>query len=63
MNVFEFRERLIGDLAEGEYRAKGVILDICDDMQRAIDSGEPYRTRLDPPPGDPRVAHPAGARP
>jgi len=28
-------------------------------MQRAMDTGEPYQTLLDPPPGDPRVAHPA----
>ncbi len=43
----------------GEYRTKRVILEIYDDMQRAIATGEPYQTRLDPPPADPRVAHPA----
>jgi len=41
----------------GEYRAKRVILDIYDEMKQAMESGEPYRTRLDPPPADPRVAH------
>jgi hypothetical protein len=45
--------------AHGEYRTKCVILEMYDDMQRAIDTGQPYQTRLDPPPADPRVAHPA----
>lgn len=40
------------DIAEhGEYRTKRVILDVFDAMQRAIGSGQPYRTILDPPPG------------
>jgi hypothetical protein len=38
---------------------KRVILEIYDEMQQAIESGEPYQTLLDPPPADPRVAHPA----
>lgn len=42
----------------GDYRTKLQILDIYDAMQRAIDTGEPYQTLLDPPPADPRVAHP-----
>jgi len=37
----------------GEYRTKLQILDIHDRMQRAIDTGEPYQTLLDPPPGPP----------
>ena len=37
----------------GEYRTKGVILEMYDAMQRAIDVGEPYQSRLDPPPGSP----------
>jgi len=41
----------------GEYRTKRVVLEIYDEMQRAIDTGLPYQTRLDPPPADPRVAH------
>jgi hypothetical protein len=41
----------------GEYRTKRVILEVYDAMQRAITTGEPYHTRLDPPPADPRVAH------
>jgi len=38
------------EAAHGEYRTKRVILEICDAMQPAMDSGEPYQTRLDPPP-------------
>jgi len=41
----------------GEYRTKRVILEIYDGMQKAIESGEPYQTRLDPPPADAAVAH------
>ena len=37
----------------GEYRTKRVILEMYDAMQRAIDTGEPYQSRLDPPPGPP----------
>ncbi|NKS16897.1 N-6 DNA methylase [Rhodococcus hoagii] len=44
----------------GEYRTKCLVLEIFDAMQRAIDSGEQYRTILDPPPGHgPR--HPSGS--
>jgi len=43
----------------GDYRTRFAILDIYDRMQRAIDTGVPYPTAIDPPPGDPRVAHPA----
>ena len=40
----------------GDYRTKRVILEIYDAMQDAIRMGQPYRTRLDPPPGPPRDA-------
>ena len=43
----------------GEYRTKRVIVEIYDAMQRAMETEEPYQTQLDPPPADPRVAHPA----
>ena len=39
--------------AHGEYRTKRVILEIYDEMAKAIETGEPYQTRLDPPPGPP----------
>jgi hypothetical protein len=42
----------------GEYRTKRIILEIYKAMQHAIATGEPYRTLLNPPPADPRVAHP-----
>jgi hypothetical protein len=47
--------------AHGEYRTKRVILQIYDAMAEAARTGKPYQTRLDPPPADPRVAHPAKA--
>ncbi|MGQ9684513.1 MAG: Eco57I restriction-modification methylase domain-containing protein, partial [Anaerolineae bacterium] len=52
------------EAAFGEYRTKRVILEMYDQMQAAIDTGRPYQTWLDPPPADPRMAHPGswGAR-
>jgi len=41
----------------GEYRTKRVILEIFDEMQRAMATGAPCCTLLSPPPGDPRAAH------
>jgi hypothetical protein len=41
----------------GEYRTKRVILEIYEEMAKAIQTGQPYQTSLDPPPGDPRAAH------
>ena len=46
------------EAARGQYRTKRVILEIYDDMAEAMRTGQPYQTRLDPPPADPRVAHP-----
>ena len=43
----------------GEYRTKRLILEIYDEMRRAMETGEPYRTRLEPPPADQAVAHEA----
>ncbi|HWA72809.1 MAG TPA: N-6 DNA methylase [Polyangiaceae bacterium] len=45
--------------AHGEYRTKRVILEIYDAMAEAARTDEPYQTLLDPPPADPRVAHPS----
>ena len=42
----------------GEYRTKRVILEVYDAMAEAIRTGQPYRTRLDPQPRDPRCRHP-----
>ena len=41
----------------GEYRTKRVILEIYDEMRRAMETGEAYRTRLELGPADPAVAH------
>ena len=43
----------------GEYRTKRVILKMYDEMAEAMRTGQPYQTRLDPPPANPRVAHEA----
>lgn len=42
----------------GSYRTKDTILSIYDAMQGAIRTGQPYQTRLDPPPADQRCCHP-----
>lgn len=47
------------EATHGEYRTKRVVLEIYDEMQQAMETGRPYQTRLDPPPADPKVAHPA----
>lgn len=41
----------------GEYRTKRVILEIFDEMLECEKQGKQYKTRLEPPPADPRVAH------
>jgi len=41
----------------GEYRTKRVIMEIYDEMAQSMRTGQPYQTRLNPPPADPRVAH------
>lgn len=44
------------DITEhGEYRTKRLILKIYDEMADAIRTGQPYQTRLDPPPADPSL--------
>lgn len=41
------------EAAHGRYRTKDTILQIYDAIQRAIDTGQPYQTLLDPTPGPP----------
>ena len=43
----------------GEYRTKRTILEIYDAIQASNTTGEPYRTRLTPPPADPSRCHPS----
>jgi hypothetical protein len=42
----------------GCYRTKQTILEIYDAMQTAIATGQPYQTKLNPPPADPSLCHP-----
>jgi len=42
----------------GDYRTKRVILETYDALAESIQTGQPYQTRLDPPPADPRFCHP-----
>lgn len=42
----------------GEYRTKRIILSVYDAMQTSIDTGQPYKTPLDPPPASPRASQP-----
>ncbi len=42
----------------GDFRTKLMILHVYDAIAKAMETGEPYQTMLDPPPADPRVAHP-----
>lgn len=49
--------------AHGEYRTKRLILEIYDELAIAARTGRAYVSRLDPPPADPRVAHPESTRP
>jgi len=43
----------------GEFRTKRLVLDRYDAMTKATVSQEPYECPLDPPPADPRAAHPS----
>jgi hypothetical protein len=45
----------------GAYRTKDTILEIYDALADAVRTGQPYQTRLNPPPADPSMAH--GAKP
>ena len=51
------------EAAFGEYRTKRLILEVYDAMAKAIETGEPYQTILDPPPADPSLCHPESTRP
>jgi hypothetical protein len=44
--------------SNGGYRTKCVILEIYDAMAEAIRAGQPYQTRLNPPPADLGSCHP-----
>ena len=58
MDTFPIVRRKETD-THGEYRTKRAILEIYDEMQTVLRTGKPYRTRLHPPPADPRCCHPS----
>ncbi|MCG3775706.1 MAG: hypothetical protein JW395_2549 [Nitrospira sp.] len=45
------------------YRTKDMILSIYDELSEAIRTGQPYNSRLNPPPADPSCRHPESTRP
>jgi hypothetical protein len=46
------------EAAHGHYRTKDTILEIYDALTEAQRTGQPYQTRFDPPPADPKCCHP-----
>lgn len=58
MDTFLIVKRKDEDQFSGDYRTKRIILEIYDAIQESISTGQPYQTRLDPPPADPRCRHP-----
>jgi hypothetical protein len=58
MDTFPIVKRKDEAKYDGDYRTKRVILEIYDAMAEAMRTGQPYQTRLDPPPADPRCCHP-----
>jgi hypothetical protein len=58
MDTFPIVRRRDEAKFDGDYRTKRVILEIYDALAESIRAGQPYQTRLDPPPADPRCCHP-----
>jgi hypothetical protein len=58
MDTFPIVRRKDKEQYDGDYRTKRVILEIYDAMQESMRTGQPYQTRLDPPPADPQCRHP-----
>lgn len=58
MDTFPIVKRKDEAKYDGDYRTKRVILEIYDAMVEAMRTAQPYQTRLDPPPADPRCCHP-----
>jgi len=58
MDTFPIVKRKDEEKYDGDYRTKRIILETYDEMQEAIRTGNPYKTRLDPPPADPSCCHP-----
>jgi len=62
MDTFPIVRRKDEEKYDGDYRTKRVILEIYDAMHESVRIGQPYQTRLDPPPADLRNCHPRGRR-
>ncbi len=58
MDTFPIVRRKDEKKYDHDYRTKRVILEIYDAMQESIRTGQPYQTRLDPPPADAACCHP-----
>ncbi len=58
MDTFLIVRRKDEQKFDGDYRTKRIILEIYDAMQGSVRTGQPYQTRLDPPPGPPAVSLP-----
>jgi hypothetical protein len=58
MDTFPIVKRKDEEKFNGDYRTKRVILEIYDALSEAMKSGQPYQTRLNPPPADARCCHP-----
>lgn len=56
MNTFNVVRDRDEKAHNGHYRTKDTILEIYDAMAEAMHTGQPYQTRLDPPPGPPMDA-------
>ena len=56
METFPIVKRKDEAKYDGRYRTKDTILEIYDAMAEAIRTGQPYQTRLSPPPGPPADA-------
>lgn len=58
LDTFPIVRRKDQEKYNGEYKTKTTILRIYDELLTATRTGLPYQTPLNPPPADPRVAHP-----
>jgi len=58
MDTFPIVKRKDEEKFNGDYRTKRTILEIYDALAVAMKSGQPYQTRLNPPPADARCCHP-----
>ncbi len=58
MDTFPIVRRKDQEKYNGDYRTKRVVLEIYDALAESIRTGQPYQTRLDPAPADPRCCHP-----